>query len=232
VTHDFPARPGRGIVTFAAPAPGVRLWRCDLADGARLATYFARLSTAERMRAHRFGNPALRDRYVLGRGALRAILGALLELPPHAVPIVRGRRGRPQLDFGDLDFNVSHTGTTALVAVVSGARVGVDLERRERLINSEGIARKFLSAGERARLSTGDADTMRRQVLQLWTCKEAMSKATGDALSAPFSSIDVDLDGPRLRSGPGAYAPHAWSLHSANAGVDYVATVAIWRPPA
>ena len=75
-----------------------------------------------------------------------------------------------------------------------------------------------------------DGDTARRRVLTLWTCKEAMSKATGDALSAPFASLDVRLDGaPRLAAGPGPYRPQHWSLHHAATPAGYVATVALWR---
>lgn len=225
------ARAGRGIVPLAAPALGVRLWRCELVDDARVASYNATLSNAERDRAARFGDPSLRNRYILGRGALRVILGGLLALPPADVVIVRGRRGRPQLASGGLDFNVSHTGRTALVTVISDARVGIDIERRDRVINTIGIARKFLNAGERERLDTHDAESTRLHVLRLWTCKEAMSKATGDALSAPFAAIEIELAGiPRLLRGPAPYAPSDWSLHPANAGADYIATVAVWRP--
>ena len=209
----------------------MRLWRCDLAGDAHLAARFATLSDAERVRAARFGHPALRNRYVLGRGALRVILGELLGLTADAVPILRGPRGRPQLADAAVDFNVSHTGDTAIVGVLRGARIGVDIEARVRTINASGIARKFLSAGERARLAEDDADAIRRQVLELWTCKEAMSKATGDALSAPFASIDVDIAGePRLVGGAGDYEPGRWSLHPANAGAQFVATVAVWQP--
>jgi 4'-phosphopantetheinyl transferase len=211
----------------------VRLWRCSLDDESRIPAYESTLSGAESQRASRFGHPTLRNRYILGRGALRVILGGLLALPPRAVPIVRGRRGRPQLAGGEVDFNVSHTGEIAIVAAARSGRIGVDVERRDRAINAAGIARKFLSAGERQGLDPADAESTRRRVLRLWTCKEAMSKATGDALSAPFAEIDIDLaDGPRLRDGPDPYRPQRWSLHYANAGPDCVATVALWRAPA
>jgi 4'-phosphopantetheinyl transferase len=108
--------------------------------------------------------------------------------------------------------------------------VGVDVELAARAINTDGLARRCLTAAERQGLSALDADAARRRVLRLWTCKEAMSKATGDALSAPFASIDVDLrDGPRLRGGPGKYRPGAWSLHPARVPDDYIATIALWR---
>jgi 4'-phosphopantetheinyl transferase len=140
-------------------------------------------------------------------------------------------RGRPQLaPPADLDFNVSHTADVAIVGIVRGARIGVDVERLDRTINVSGIARKFLSVSERAALALLDAESARRRVLTLWTCKEAMSKATGDALSAPFDRIDVDLDrGPSLRGGPAPYDPVRWSIHPAAAPTEFVATVALWR---
>jgi 4'-phosphopantetheinyl transferase len=212
----------------------VRLWRFGLALApSRLADYAALLSDAEHARLGRFGRQDLRERYVAECGALRTILGTLLGVAPKALPIVRGRRGRPQLAGGEVDFNMSHTGTIGIVGVLEDARIGVDIEREDRAINVGGIARKFLSASERERLGGLDHDLARRRVIALWTCKEAISKASGDALSAPFRAIDVDLtSGRRLADGPGAYAPERWSLHAADAGSEYVATVAIWRPPA
>ncbi len=221
------------IVPLAAPLPGIELWWCTLdVSASRLRACGAALSDAERARAQRFGHERLRDRYVIGRGCLRAILGRALGVAPADVPIVRGERGRPQL-AGDaaLDFNISHTGNVALVGTLRGARIGVDVERLDRTINVAGIARKFLSGDERRAIASLERDAARRSVLALWTCKEAMSKATGDALSAPFAALDVDLwRGPTLRDGPGKYRPHRWSLHAAAVPADHVATVAVWRP--
>jgi 4'-phosphopantetheinyl transferase len=173
----------------------------------------------------------LRDRYIVGRVALRHVLGMILDVAPADVRIVRGTRGRPHVkDAVGIDFNVSHTGDRALVGVSSDARIGVDVERRDRKINVGGIARKFLTTNERQALEALDIDARRVHVLTLWTCKEAMSKATGDALSAPFASIDVDLrQGPHLRAGPGKYAPSACTLHPAEVPADHVATIALWR---
>ena len=85
------------------------------------------------------------------------MLGLALRIPPAAVPIARGRRGRPELagtDIG-LDFNVSHTGSVALIGVLrtSGrnARIGVDVERVDREVGSDRLARKFLTPAERRR---------------------------------------------------------------------------------
>jgi 4'-phosphopantetheinyl transferase len=225
---ELPAR----IERLSPPVTGVHVWWCSLRPSrAALESREHALSGAERDRAARFGNALLRERYVMGRGALREILAAELGITPSSVEIVRGVRGRPQLaPPADLDFNVSHTADVAIVGIVRGARIGVDVERLDRTINVSGIARKFLSVSERAALALLNAESARRRVLTLWTCKEAMSKATGDALSAPFDRIDVDLDrGPSLRGGPAPYDPVRWSIHPAAAPTEFVATVALWR---
>jgi 4'-phosphopantetheinyl transferase len=236
VTHGqtAPADAARGIVALVAPTPAARLWRCDLIpDAKRLDACRALLSDAEHARAARFGQPLLRNRYVLGRGALRTILGGVLGVAPNAVPIVRGPRGRPQLaSDADCDFNVSHTDDVAFIGVCATVRIGVDIERRDRKVNVEGIARKFLADSERMALSSGSPDEARRDVLALWTAKEAMSKATGDALTAPFAEIAIDLAAMRVRGGSRAYAPARWSLYRVDAGSDFFATVALWQPGA
>ena len=227
-----PAPESSGIERLASPLPHVGVWWCSLEPlAARLDAFERALSTAERARAARFGTPQLRDRYVMGRGSLRSILAGELGTDPAAVDIVRGIRGRPQLaGIPALDFNVSHTDGIAIVGIVRRGRIGVDVERLDRTINVEGIARKFMTTNERAAIAVQDADAGRRHLLTLWTCKEAMSKATGDALAAPFGSIDVALGAWRaLRSGPSPYHPDHWSLHAAAVPPDYVATIAIWH---
>jgi 4'-phosphopantetheinyl transferase len=221
-----------GIRVLASPSPDIRVWWCSVEPvAAALEVFGGYLSVGEGARAARFGTRHLRERYVMGRGSLRAILAGELSTDPASVDIVRGVRGRPRLaGTPALDFNVSHTAGIAIVGIVRHGRIGVDVERLDRTINVEGIARKFMTANERAAMARKDADGARRDLLTLWTCKEAMSKATGDALTAPFASIDVAIERQRiLRSGPGAYRADHWSLHAAAVPADYVATIAIWN---
>ena len=98
-----------------------------------------------------------------------------------------------------------------MFGVAQHQRIGVDLERRDRTLNVEGVARKFMTPREQAALAVLEPDARRRALLRLWTCKEAMSKATGDALSAPFRRIDVEL-GPPVAACRRAAAVHARRL--------------------
>jgi 4'-phosphopantetheinyl transferase len=193
------------------------------------------LSPLEIERANRFGTPALRARWIAGRAELRRLLGAALGVDPAAVALSRGTRGRPEpaAEYA-LDFNVSHTEDVVLIGIAAGlppgGRIGVDIEREDRAVNADGLARKFMTERERAGMASLDDAARRRRFLRLWTCKEAMSKATGDALSAPFRDIDVALgDGPRLLAGPPPYVADRWRLVSAAVPAGLIATIAIWR---
>ena len=223
----------RGIEALASPDSLTQLWWCDIAPFAeRLEAFERSLSHAERSRATRFGDRRLRDRYVMGRGTLRTILASALGSDAGSIEIERGHRGRPQLaGTRAFDFNISHTADVAIVGITGAGRIGVDVERLDRAINVPGIARKFMTSNERETIVGLDADNGRRHLLTLWTCKEAMSKATGDALAAPFGQIDVAVDDERrLVAGPGVYRANDWSLHAAAVPHDYAATVALWRP--
>jgi 4'-phosphopantetheinyl transferase len=219
-----------------APDPAIALWVCDLErDPAEVDAFTTCLSGEERARAARFGSELLRNRWIVGRATLRHLLGSALGLDPADIRIARGRRGRPELGGPRrLDFNVSHTDGIALIgighALSPTARIGVDLERADRRVNADRLARKFLTEQEQATLSPLAADERRTQFLRLWTCKEAMSKATGDALSAPFRRLDVRLaPNLELRAGPPPYTPADWRLIAADAGDRLLATVAVWN---
>ncbi len=233
---DSPAAAGKAIVLPPIPA-GIKLWWITLDRPEEEVAELARtLSSEEMARAGRFGTEPLRRRWIVGRSALRLLLGEVLGVAPSAVALVRGRRGRPELAGASLDFNVSHTRGMALIGIAdalpAGMRIGVDVEHGQRKVNADGLSRKFLSERERAGLAAMPADERRRGFLRLWTCKEAMSKATGDGLVAPFRRLDVELlDAPRLVDGPPPYLPERWSLHSGDVPEGWLATVAIWHGP-
>ena len=227
----------RAPLVVPSPQAGVALWLCELErDERELRTLASYLAPIEHERAARFGTRPLRDRWIAGRASLRIILGEALDTAPGSVMIVRGRRGRPQLGQASAgpDFNVSHTGNVALIALgdalAPGERIGVDVERADRVVNVERLSRKILTARERSEDAILDTDARRRAFLRRWTCKEAMSKATGDALSAPFGRLDVNVSSaPELREGPPPYTPKRWRLHAVDAGHGLVATLAVWR---
>jgi 4'-phosphopantetheinyl transferase len=228
--------PGNGAarpVPLGSPTELVELWWCALAvDDASLHELSSWLSPAEHARARRYSRPALARRYVAGRAALRWILARETNVAPRNVAIDRGVRGRP-FAAGAPDFNVSNTAGVALIGVCrdATARIGVDVEHHERRVDHARLSRKFLTADERHDLEPLDDDARRRAFLRLWTCKEAMSKATGDALRAPMGRMRVARTPElHLADGPPPYVPAAWRLYAADVPAPFLATFALWRP--
>ena len=209
-------------VRLAAPAGTTLLWWCSLAYAPGNADLTDWLSDNERARMQRFGHETLRTRYLMGRASLRWVLAQTMGVTPEAVPIERGPRGRPQLPgMMDVDFNVSHTAEVALIGGGDAAPAGGPV--------AAGLARKVLTDRERAALPAND-DAIRRRILRLWTCKEALAKATGDAMSAPFGRLDIATE-PALKlvDGPPPYDPRDFELFAAGVPDGYLATVALWR---
>jgi 4'-phosphopantetheinyl transferase len=218
-------------IAISSPVDAVSLWFVALTvsneEFARIAEW---LSPAEHGRAARFRREYLRRRYIIGRASLRWALGRTLSIPPASVPIVRDERGRPRLDGIDgIDFNISHTDDVALIGIArGGARIGVDIERADREVNADGLARKFLTPAERSTLAPLSGDERCRRFVHYWTCKEALSKATGDALSAPFREIEIVLgESIALARGPTKYDPSRWRLLGADVPDGYLATLAL-----
>jgi 4'-phosphopantetheinyl transferase len=234
---EWRAAPPRTAAPLASVFPGIQLWWCGLErTSAEIAEASTLLSAAERGRALRFGTEALRERWIAGRATLRTLLGQMLGLAPASVELRRGVRGRPELADPDagIDFNVSHTGDVALIAIARGLSanmfIGVDIERTDRQVGVDRLARKFLTANERASLAHLELHERCAHFVRYWTCKEAMSKATGDGLIAPFGRLEVALsDPPRLVDGPSPYNPAQWTLRHAATPAAWDATVAIWR---
>jgi len=229
---DFPGT-GNAPLALHSPVAEVALWWKTLTAGddefAQLSSW---LAPQEHARVARFARDDLKRRYIVGRATLRWVLGRSLGVAPADVRIVRGERGRPHLD-GDatIDFNISHTAGVSLIGLTTSGRIGVDVERLERHVSADGLAKKFLTIGERSTLSGLDEGARRRRFLRYWTCKEAMSKATGDGLSAPFRRLDVRLeDAMALVDGPAPYEPTRWRLHAVAVGDGYLATLALWSP--
>lgn len=211
---------------YALPSPhaalSLVLWSLD--DGPCSPADLALLSPDERERQGRFVFERDRDRYAAGRIGLRRELGAYVGAPPDAMVFDYGPQGRPTLrGTPDVDFNLSHTGGIALLAILDGrthrGRVGVDVEsRRSRqgtlLSRShlEDLAQVCFSPGERAALAraTEPHDVFYRT----WTRKEAVIKALGDGISYGLERFDVS-DGPRaqvLRFDDPQEVPSTWSL--------------------
>jgi 4'-phosphopantetheinyl transferase len=145
------------------------------------------LSEEERLRALRFRRHEDCVRSIATRAALRRLLGAHLMLPPADLRFVVNACGKPRLDIeSGIEFNVSHSGSFALIALSTVGQVGVDIECRDREVDAENLAVYVFSAFERrVALQTGE------DFIQRWVAKEAVLKALGCGISDHLQSVSV-----------------------------------------
>ncbi|GJD73525.1 4'-phosphopantetheinyl transferase family protein [Methylobacterium goesingense] len=222
-------------IAMPAGQPGTAVWHVDLA-AIRLTPARARwLSTDEQARAARFLRPQDRDRFVHSHLALRRILSGYLGRDPGDLCFDPAENGKPELGGPDRDrlrFNLSHSGSHALVAIADGTAIGVDVEVARPLGDVMAIARAHFHSGEITTLAGRSAAERPMAFLACWTRKEAVVKALGTGLSLPLDSFEVTLPpGPAtIRSwARGASPCHDWSLHHLDLGAEAVGAVAIAR---
>lgn len=189
------------------------------------------LPPAELQAAERLHSKAAGSRFVVRRAVRRIILGAYLSLPPRALDFSLGDAGKPRLTghTNGLQFNASHSGNLALIAVTRATPIGVDIER-VRPTPADRIANRFFSPTERSTLMQVPRTQRLEAFFQYWTRKEAFLKATGDGLRRSLDSFDVvgPADVPRLlrtRSQHGA----DWSSTTLRLAPGYVAALVLAR---
>jgi 4'-phosphopantetheinyl transferase len=176
----------------------VHLWRASLDSGrASLGTFETVLSADEHTRAARFIFPSDRDRFIVGRGVLRFILGQYTKQPAAAVSLTTDAQSKPRLRASDsatsLCFNVSHSQGIAVYAIARGRELGVDIEALRADVAAEEIAERFFSSTELAELRKLPPDRRDEGFLLCWTRKEAYVKALGAGLAIPLDSFTVSL---------------------------------------
>jgi 4'-phosphopantetheinyl transferase len=181
----------------------------------------------------------IRDRYVVAHGALRSILGAQLGVAPVAVVLDRRCRrcgdpahGKPMVESdalpdAELQFNLSHSGSVAVVAVVTGARVGVDVERLRPRAKLDALAARVLDSKDHADWLDLPEDQQLRAFLERWTAKEAYVKAIGAGITVPLRDVPTE--------------PEGWTVAGFDAPAGTVGRVAVegyaivrttgWTPP-
>jgi len=204
-----PALPVRAQLVRRPPVPDVQVWSLDLADrGWDVARERATLTDAEADRADA-GIPSVRRRRILLRAGLRRVLGGLLGLPADRVPLAVDR-GRPYLTgpAGALQVSCSASGPVGLVAVVSGAAVGVDVQGHDAAQAGQAFAEDWLTPRERAGLAVLPTADRLVAVTRCWTQKEAVLKGLGVGLLRSPASVETPVS-PSGRSGEWALAPVA-----------------------
>lgn len=174
---------------------GVALWLAGPAGpGGVSETLWHCLSQSEMDRANRFLRPQDRCLFALTRAVLRSVLSQAANVPADQIRFTEGPYGKPRLaGISGPHFNVSHSGSWALIGVSESRPIGVDIEVMREAGDELGLARSFFSNAEYRALKRLENSERLHAFYKIWTCKEAVLKALGTGITEHQKEFSVEL---------------------------------------
>lgn len=193
--------------------------------------YRALLDPLETERATRFKFETDRERYLLGHGLMRMLLGERTGRPPGSLDLLRGPFGKPFLAETDIAFNLSDTKDAVALAMGVGIDLGLDLETMGRKVDHMAVGEHYFTPEERIAISA--SQDPKRCFLDFWTRKEAVLKASGVGIMDDLRVLQVNAEvNPTvishamfIRMAAPVYHVHTWHV-----GDDHIISLASSQP--
>jgi len=176
----------------------IRVWAWRVDDVSRYDLACRDLTPEEKARADRFYFERDRLRFTLAHSGLRRLLGAMVGREPAELRFGAMTHGKPVLCDLDLEFNLSHSGDYAMLAV-STQRVGVDIELHRHHADRIHLARRVFAPAEFEQFSAASGSERKTVFYRGWTLKEAFIKAHGRGLGFGLKRFWMDLSPVRER---------------------------------
>jgi 4'-phosphopantetheinyl transferase len=177
---------------------------------------WALLSVDERLRAEQLRGNTVRASYVVARGTLRLLLASYVLTEGRAASqqesnvalLAAGLRfsysehGKPLLEEApNLQFSLAHSQGQLIYAFGHARPVGVDLEQISTDLND--LPFHSFAPAEQHQLNILSGEERGAQFFRYWVRKEAFLKATGEGLTRPLNSFEIEL----TPEGPGGLLP-------------------------
>lgn len=140
-----------------------------------------------------------RQEQLISRSLRRQTLANHLKVDPWQLRFSVREHGKPYLaDYPQLEFSQSHTQSTnksthslewLMVANQQGVAVGADIEAKKRVTALESLAKHILTAAEY--FTFKHATDQQGFLLQCWTVKEAVLKASGLGIRINLNTLET-----------------------------------------
>jgi len=167
------------------------------------------LPVAEGAELRAIDDPAIRSGRILRRVLARRVLGDMLGLAPAAVPIIRARRGKPEL-LAPLVFSSAGRAEQVAVACSRDGPVGVDIEASEPRFSAavEALLEGWMTPRLRRTFGRGS-----RAPFRAWTAVEAIRKASGDGIGHGDFKLTSYAHAPAVIHEQAQGEVRLWQLH-------------------
>lgn len=173
------------------------------------------------------------------RAPLLALLAAYVDADPPSLELREDEYGKPHVFVGgdehrDLQFNWSHSGPFAVVAVARDVIPGADIEQPREGVKVLDIAQRFFAPGEAKALAACEGAEREVLFFRLWCAKEAVLKALGRGLAFGLERVAFERRGDFWRPArfdAEAGDPASWQVQALSP-VPGCAGALAWRGPA
>ncbi|MEN9213821.1 MAG: 4'-phosphopantetheinyl transferase superfamily protein [Gloeomargarita sp. DG02_5_bins_242] len=175
------------------------------------------LSPQDWVEINRLSRPEAQKNLILSRGLLRVLLSEWLGRAPGAIRLVANPWGKLLIADYSLQFNVTHSRSLLVFACSDRFTVGVDVEYVRPLHALARLVQRYATPGEQDDYRRLPLAAQPRYFLELWTAKEAYSKALGTGLTGMLGQFSrLDTRNPREIALPGGWPAHIqrFDLHN------------------
>ena len=173
----------------------VFLYQISLFNSAEMILH---LSDDEQGRAAKLKIQQKKDQFVITRALLRLLLSTNLGKDSQDIVFSYEQHGKPTIEdkINDkaIEFNISHSGDYALIAMSLENKVGVDIEEINSSIDYQSLSKRFFSDKEKNELQSLENDRQCDAFYRIWARKESFIKATGKGVSFGLDRFSVPLE--------------------------------------
>lgn len=151
------------------------------------------LSVQEKIKAKKFINSYLSERYIISHGILRYLLAFYTKNNPQIIEYSFNQFGKPLLKNNDLliQFNMSHSQDYAAYILALDCQVGIDIEWKNIDMDVQELSPLVLTENEIAIFNELCFEEKLNTFYEVWTKKEAILKAFGQGLSYSMNQLEI-----------------------------------------
>ncbi|MCW8933463.1 MAG: 4'-phosphopantetheinyl transferase superfamily protein [Gammaproteobacteria bacterium] len=164
---------------------------------ARIKHLYPLLSSEEKQRSERLKFYKHRKAFIASHGFMHTVLANYIDAEANDIEFTQTELGKPSLidtqNKNNIQFNLSHSGNLAILAVCRHHSVGIDTEHAERKVDWRGISKRFFTTNELQQLDELTEAEQKQAFFQIWTRKEAHMKVTGKGLSLAPTQFEVSV---------------------------------------
>lgn len=164
---------------------------------ARIKHLYPLMSAAEKERSERFKFYKHRKAFIASHGFMHTVLAYYINTPANEITFSHSKNGKPSLikeqNPGNIQFNLSHSNSIAMLAICKNNSVGIDVEYAQRKTDWIGISKRFFTENEQKKLFSLNESQQKEAFFKIWTRKEAHMKVTGLGLSLAPTQFEISV---------------------------------------